>query len=157
MTAVPGLRCLILGDGPESEATRAEVARLGIGDAVELRGKVTHEEVMVSLAGATCLLHPSTREGYGLVVVEAASLGTPAIVVDGPDNAAAELIEEGVERLRRSRRGSCDAGGAHRRVRSRAAQSCASPPCVWYEENREALSIESSLAAVQASYERSTA
>jgi glycosyltransferase involved in cell wall biosynthesis len=39
---------------------------------------------------------PSAREGYGLVVIEAAAAGTPSVVVAGPDNAAAELIEEGV-------------------------------------------------------------
>ena len=39
---------------------------------------------------------PSRREGYGLVVVEACAAGTPAVVVADPDNAATELIEEGV-------------------------------------------------------------
>ena len=39
---------------------------------------------------------PSRREGYGLVVVEACAAGTPCVVVADPDNAAIELIEEGV-------------------------------------------------------------
>ena len=43
-----------------------------------------------------CMLLTSRREGYGLVVVEAAARGTPSIVVAGEDNAATELIEEGV-------------------------------------------------------------
>ncbi len=43
-----------------------------------------------------CLLLTSSREGYGLVVVEAAERGTPSIVVAGEDNAATELIVEGV-------------------------------------------------------------
>ena len=38
---------------------------------------------------------PSSREGYGLIVVEAASMGVPSVVVAGPDNAAVELIEPG--------------------------------------------------------------
>jgi glycosyltransferase involved in cell wall biosynthesis len=38
---------------------------------------------------------PSSREGYGLVVLEAAERGTPSVVVAAPDNAAVELIEEG--------------------------------------------------------------
>ena len=42
------------------------------------------------------MLLPSEREGYGLIVVEAVSLGTPAVVVAGPDNAATELVEPGV-------------------------------------------------------------
>ena len=43
-----------------------------------------------------CMLSTSRREGYGLVVVEAAARATPSIVVAGEDNAAVELIEEGV-------------------------------------------------------------
>ena len=39
---------------------------------------------------------PSRREGYGLVVVEAAARGTPSVVVADPDNAATELVDEGV-------------------------------------------------------------
>ena len=36
------------------------------------------------------------REGYGLVVVEAAAQGVPSVVVQSPDNAALELVEDGV-------------------------------------------------------------
>ena len=49
-----------------------------------------------TLASAGCHLLPSAREGYGLVVIEAAACGTPSVVVDHPDNAAVELVEEGV-------------------------------------------------------------
>ena len=63
---------------------------------VELPGRVDHATVMRTIAQAACLVHPSRREGYGLTVVEAASLGTPAVLVSGPDNAATELVEEGV-------------------------------------------------------------
>ena len=37
---------------------------------------------------------PSRREGYGLVVIEAAARGHAERRVGGPDNAAVELIEE---------------------------------------------------------------
>jgi glycosyltransferase involved in cell wall biosynthesis len=145
------LRCVILGDGPEAEATEAAVRELGLTDRVELPGRVTHPEVMGALAAGSCLVHPSEREGYGLVVVEAASLGTPAVVVEGPDNAATELIEEGINGfvVAAADPGSLAAGivaavrgGAELRERTLA----------WYEQNREALSIASSLAAVEAAY-----
>ena len=153
---VPDLQCEILGNGPDFEATGAAVAQLGIQAAVELRGKVTHEEVMASLAGAVCLLHPSAREGYGLVVVEATSLGTPAILVAGADNAAAELIDDGVN-------GYVAADAEPETLAElivaavEGADRLRASTLRWYEENREALSIESSLAAVQASYERAEA
>ena len=48
------------------------------------------------VASALCLVLPSRREGYGLVVVEAAAAGTPSVVVADADNAATELVEHGV-------------------------------------------------------------
>ena len=77
---------------------------------------------------ALCLLLPSQREGYGLVVVEAAARGTPSVVVAGEDNAAVELIDGGRERLRRAvgiagRPGRRDRAGQRRR-----APRCAGPP-----------------------------
>jgi glycosyltransferase involved in cell wall biosynthesis len=150
---VPGLRCVILGDGPEAEATGRAVRELGLEGTVELRGKVSHEEVMRELASAACLVHPSQREGYGMVVVEAASVGTPAVVVDGLDNAATELIEEGTNGfvvpadepavLGRAIANAVE-GGAELRERT----------LDWFELNRESLSIEGSLARVQDSYRR---
>jgi glycosyltransferase involved in cell wall biosynthesis len=152
---LPELRCVILGDGPEAEETRRAVGELGLGDRVELRGKVSHPEVMRALASAACLVHPSMREGYGLVVVEAASLGTPSVVVDGPDNAATELIEQGVngfvtadsepDSLARAIVQTVEGGTALR-----------ASTLGWYERNREALSIESSLAQVEDSYRGAT-
>jgi glycosyltransferase involved in cell wall biosynthesis len=45
---------------------------------------------------AACLVNPSAREGYGLVVVESCAAGTPVVLVAGEDNASVELIEDGV-------------------------------------------------------------
>src|SRR5262249_34181592 len=95
-TRLPELRCVILGDGPDAEATRARVHELGLAEAVEMPGRVDHDEVIRRMASASCLLHPSEREGYGVVVVESVALGTPAVLAHGSENAATELIEEGV-------------------------------------------------------------
>ena len=54
------------------------------------------EEVAAAIARAACVATASEREGYGLVVVEAAAAGTPSVVVAGPENAATELVEDGV-------------------------------------------------------------
>jgi glycosyltransferase involved in cell wall biosynthesis len=53
-------------------------------------------EVEAALERALCLVLPSRREGYGAVVVEAAAVGTPSVVVAGEDNAAVELVVDGV-------------------------------------------------------------
>ncbi len=93
---VPELHALVLGDGPERGDLLAAIDAAGVGDAVEAPGFVATQDVTAAMGRATCLLFPSTREGYGLVVIEAAANGTPSIVVRGEDNAAVELITEGV-------------------------------------------------------------
>jgi glycosyltransferase involved in cell wall biosynthesis len=148
---LPELRCLILGDGPEAEATRGRVRELGLEGVVEMPGRVPPGEVADAIARASCLLHPSEREGYGLVVVEAASLGTPSIVVEGSENAATELVESGVNGF--------IAGGASPEELGRlivaaveGGDGLRESTLEWYRGNREALSIESSLARVESAY-----
>lgn len=148
---LPGLRCLILGDGPETAAVRAAVVAAGLEEVVDVPGRVDGEEVSESLAAAGCLLHPSEREGYGLVVVEACVQGTPAIVVAGPENAATELVEPGVNGFVAA---SCEPAELARWI---VAAICAGEPLrrstlEWYARNRERLSLSGSLAAVEAAY-----
>jgi glycosyltransferase involved in cell wall biosynthesis len=148
---VPELRCVILGDGPEAEETRRAVEDLGLAGRVQLRGKVSHEEVMRALASAVCLIHPSMREGYGMVVVEAASVGTPAVLVEGADNAATELIEPGVNGFIAP---DSDPSSLAAAIAAAVAggEELRASTLDWFERNREALSIESSLALVEDSY-----
>lgn len=91
----PELRGIIFGDGPD----RAEVERLvdahGLREVVDVPGFVDHGRLDRAIARALCLVLPSRREGYGLVVIEAAAKGVPSVVVRGPDNAATELVEDG--------------------------------------------------------------
>ena len=93
---VIGLQGLILGDGPERSAVLRAIADAHAESFVTAPGFVAAEEVTSALATATCLILPSAREGYGLVIIEAASHGTPSVVVAGEDNAAVELVHDGV-------------------------------------------------------------
>lgn len=93
---VPGLRAVVLGEGPQRAAVRREVDRLGLHDVVDLPGFVSEEELDARLREAAVLVNPSRREGYGLVVVEACAVGTPVVLVDAEDNASVELVEDGV-------------------------------------------------------------
>lgn len=92
---VPELRAVIFGDGPQADEVRAQIAAHGAQDVVSAPGFVSSEEVESTLARACCLLLPSIREGYGAIVVEAAAMGVPSVLVAAPDNAAVEHIEEG--------------------------------------------------------------
>ncbi len=93
---IPGLHALILGDGPERGEVQRRVRELGLEEVIDVPGFVSPDAVQAAIARALCLMQPSRREGYGLVVVEAASAGTPSVVVAHKDNAAVELIEPGV-------------------------------------------------------------
>jgi glycosyltransferase involved in cell wall biosynthesis len=148
---LPELRCLIFGDGPEYGKVAVGVERLGLNEAVELRGRRSGSEVRQAIAAATCLLLPSLREGYGLVVVEAIASGTPVVVVAGSENAAIELIEPGVN-------GYIATSADPERIAERLVDAIESGESLrrstfnWYREHAQKLSIDSSLSAVERSY-----
>jgi glycosyltransferase involved in cell wall biosynthesis len=148
---VPGLRGLILGDGPDFEATRERIRELGLQEEIELAGRVDHAELMRRIASATCLLHPSEREGYGMVVVEAVSLGTPAIVVRGSENAATELVDEGVNGfIAESADPVAMADAIARTVEG--GPGLRGSAFDWYRARQDQLSVDRSLTEVEASY-----
>jgi glycosyltransferase involved in cell wall biosynthesis len=93
---IPGLRATIYGDGPQLGEVRAAIAAHGAEGIVDAPGFVDEDVVQDALARATCLLMPSTREGYGMIVIEAAAKGVPSVLVAAPDNASTEHIAEGV-------------------------------------------------------------
>jgi glycosyltransferase involved in cell wall biosynthesis/O-antigen/teichoic acid export membrane protein len=77
--ALPASRLWIIGRGPMERQLAA-----GATDGIEMLGRVSRTELYQRMARAHCLLMPSVREGWGLVVVEAASVGTPTIAYDVP-------------------------------------------------------------------------
>lgn len=92
----PRLRGIILGEGPETDRIRGAVRRAGLEDFISLPGFVSESELADLMRNAACLVNPSRREGYGLVIVEAAGYGTPSVITDHPNNAAVELVDVGV-------------------------------------------------------------
>lgn len=78
-SAVPGAQLWIIGDGPD----RARCERAA-GPGVTMFGRVSEEEKRSLVARAHVLLATSVREGWGLVVDEAAAMGTPAVGYDVP-------------------------------------------------------------------------
>ncbi|MCB1853507.1 MAG: glycosyltransferase family 4 protein [Halieaceae bacterium] len=68
------------GGGWGGQDIGALVAELGLESQVQLMGKVDGERLLDLYRGAHALLMPSLYEGFGLPVVEALSVGVPAIV-----------------------------------------------------------------------------
>lgn len=153
---VPGLRGVIFGDGPQRAAVLAEIARLPEPAIVSAPGFVAAETVRDAIRRACCLVLPSRREGYGLVVVEAAAVGTPSILVRGPDNAAVELIEAGVNGLIADSAEPASLAAAIVAV-AQAGPALRASTAEWFARNARGLSIERSLEAVLASYEPAAA
>ena len=80
----PDLRVDIAGTGLAEDALRAEVRRLGLAHAVFLPGRVTEQAKSDLLSRAWLTVAPSLAEGWGLTVLEANTLGTPALAFDVP-------------------------------------------------------------------------
>jgi glycosyltransferase involved in cell wall biosynthesis len=147
----PTLRLRILGDGPERPRLERLVAELELADAVELTGRVAEEEVTASMARAACVATASEREGYGLVVVEAAANGTPSVVVAGPENAATDLVADGVNGAVAASASPADVAIALLRV-VEAGSALRASTARWFADNAAMLGIDGSLDVIQRAY-----
>ncbi len=152
----PELRCDIYGDGPDRAAVEAAVREHGLDGAVRVHGFVDGETVDRALAHALCMALPSRREGYGLVVVEASSRGTPSVVVADPDNAATELVDEGENGIVAASASPDDLAAAILRVRE-AGPDLRGRTAAWFARNARRLSIDSSIDTVLEYYRRASA
>jgi glycosyltransferase involved in cell wall biosynthesis len=77
--SIPQARMWIVGRGPMEDRVRD---RLPPG--AEMLGYLPRQELYERMARAHCILVTSVREGWGMVITEANSVGTPAIGYDVP-------------------------------------------------------------------------
>lgn len=94
---LPHITCHIVGNGPEKSSLKKMIRELSLRDNVKILDTVREERDLYGLMKASkMLVLPSVREGFGLVVVEANAAGLPVITTSHKDNAAKDLIQEGV-------------------------------------------------------------
>ncbi len=148
---IEGLSGVFFGDGPELSRLREAIAEHGLTGVVSAPGFAETETVEAEMRAAMCMLVTSRREGYGLVVVEAAARGTPSVVVAGEDNAATELIEEGANGTVAERSDAEAIAAAIVRVYE-AGPDLRERTAAWFAENEGRLSLESSLRTVLGLY-----
>ena len=80
----PWARLQIAGTGPDRDDLLALGRRLGVGDRLDLLGRVEPDEVPRLLARSTALVMPSRYEGLPLVALEAAWSARPVVAMAGP-------------------------------------------------------------------------
>ncbi|MFC0004078.1 glycosyltransferase family 4 protein [Micromonospora siamensis] len=90
----PGLRAVIVGDGPYRGELEAEVHRLGLGDTVSMPGFLGGTDLPAVMAASDCFAVPSIYEPFGMVALEGAAAGAPLAVA--ATGGLAEIVEPGV-------------------------------------------------------------
>lgn len=137
---IPSARLVLVGEGPDRPPVEAAIAAHGLGDAVELVGRVSHEDLVGWYRRAWVVASASHREGFGLTLSEGAACGTPGVarripghtdaVVDGTTGFLTDDPAEMADRLvlllqdpaRRARMGAAARAHATGRTWPRAAQ-----------------------------------
>ena len=113
--------CAIVGESGSAKAgLRAQIARLGLTDTVQLRGAVTQDELREIYRGAHVFALPcqimqdGDRDGFPNVLAEAMAMGVP--VVSTAISGIPEMIDSGVHGLLVETRDPAALAGALRRV-----------------------------------------
>jgi glycosyltransferase involved in cell wall biosynthesis len=150
---IEGLEGVFYGDGPERDALHSVISEHGAEAIIAAPGFADAELVEADMRRALCMLLPSQREGYGMVVVEASAHATPSIVVAGEDNAATELVADGVNGVVVESAEPYAIAAAIVRVHE-TGLALRESTSGWFGEHAEELSLEASLEQVLASYAR---
>jgi len=83
----------IIGEGPERPRLERQAARLGLADSVRFLGWRSRDELFALFEQIDVLVHPSLRDAFGYVVVEAMAAGRPVLCLDA--GGAAAIVRSG--------------------------------------------------------------
>jgi glycosyltransferase involved in cell wall biosynthesis len=82
LAKAPNTWLLVVGDGPDTGAIVEAARERGVSDRVRMLGQVSEREKFAALAAADVFASTSQHEGFGLVFLEAMSMGLPVICYD---------------------------------------------------------------------------
>ncbi|MDM7933903.1 MAG: glycosyltransferase family 4 protein [Methanothrix sp.] len=92
----PGIRALIVGDGPLAGELKSLVHSRGLEGNVELLGfQESYGDLLSLLKSSRVFVSPSTREGFGMAALEALACGLPVVTVEHRQNAVCDLVRQG--------------------------------------------------------------
>lgn len=96
--AVPSeteLRAVIVGGGPQADGVARAARRWGLGDWVDLPGRLTRFEIQRLYAAADIYLAPAQLESFGVAALEARCAGLPVVAMSS--GGVGEFIRPGIE------------------------------------------------------------
>jgi phosphatidyl-myo-inositol dimannoside synthase len=91
---VPGVRYDVVGDGDDRPRLEALARDLGVEERVRFHGSLWPDQLAERYRRCTVFAMPSSKEGFGIVYLEAALFGKPSIA--GRHGGAPEVVEDGV-------------------------------------------------------------
>jgi glycosyltransferase involved in cell wall biosynthesis len=91
------LRAVIIGEGPERAKIEKGIAARGLGDVVELTGRLERDEIREQFARADIFVAPANLESFGIAALEARCAGLP--VVAKARTGIREFVGHGTEGL----------------------------------------------------------
>ncbi|HEV2412375.1 MAG TPA: glycosyltransferase family 4 protein [Candidatus Saccharimonadales bacterium] len=89
----PNISCVIIGHGPERQRIARLITKHSLKKNVTVLEKLPSVYPYMKAANVFC--SPSSREGFGIVTLEALACNTPVVTVAEPTNAASMLIKPG--------------------------------------------------------------
>jgi glycosyltransferase involved in cell wall biosynthesis len=96
-TKHPKIKCVIVGRGPERNNLIKLAQKHDLLENIEFIEHIEdHSQLYALMKSSRVFAFPSTREGFGIVVLEANACGLPVITTDYHQNAARYLIKEGL-------------------------------------------------------------
>jgi glycosyltransferase involved in cell wall biosynthesis len=95
LAQLPGVHCVLIGDGPERESILAAAQAHDVADRLTLTGRL--DDPAERVAELDVFVLPSRFEGFPLVILEAMLAGVPVVATDV--GAVREAIDDGVTGL----------------------------------------------------------
>lgn len=90
----PDITATIIGTGPDFDRLQKLVTKLGLQKNITLTGRLEKaSDVFSHMKASKVFVSPSTREGFGITILEAYACGLPVVTVSHPDNAGQYLVQ----------------------------------------------------------------
>jgi glycosyltransferase involved in cell wall biosynthesis len=89
------IKCIIVGDGPEKASLQQLARKLNMQSVIEFHDFYEdHNKVYALIKASKVFAHPSEREGFGIVAIEANACGKPVVTNLATANATKDLIKD---------------------------------------------------------------